>query len=140
MPGFNQIQFIDKLGRVVLNFFAAAGRLGLFAFEAVLQCFKRPFYGKAFARQLIEIGFYSLPVVALTTLFSGTSFRNSGVEFSAAAEKTAPANSITVSKNFFISCAFPYFVWLFYISRGSSLRMISPVSSDNSAAKQSFIV
>ena len=71
MPGFNQIQFIDKLGRVVLNFFAAAGRLGLFAFEAVLQCFKRPFYGKAFARQLIEIGFYSLPVVALTTLFSG---------------------------------------------------------------------
>ncbi len=70
MQGFN-IQFINKLGRVVLNFFAAAGRLGLFAFEAILQCFTRPFYGKAFVRQLIEIGFYSLPVVALTTFFSG---------------------------------------------------------------------
>lgn len=71
MQAFKQLQFIDKLGRVILNFFAAAGRLGLFALEAILQCFKRPFYGKAFVRQLIEIGFYSLPVVALTTLFSG---------------------------------------------------------------------
>ena len=65
------LQFVDKIGRVVLNFFAAAGRLGLFAGEAVVQCFKRPFYIKAFMAQLIEIGFYSLPVVALTTFFSG---------------------------------------------------------------------
>ena len=64
-------QFVDKVGRVVLNFFAAAGRLGLFASETLIQCFHRPFYLKAFGVQLIEIGFYSLPVVALTTLFSG---------------------------------------------------------------------
>ncbi len=66
-----RLQFVDKIGRVALNFFAAAGRLGLFAGEAVLQCFKRPFYVRALGAQLIEIGFYSLPVVALTTLFSG---------------------------------------------------------------------
>lgn len=65
------LQFVDKIGRVVLNFFAAAGRLGLFAGEAVVQCFKRPFYVRALGAQLIEIGFYSLPVVALTTFFSG---------------------------------------------------------------------
>lgn len=65
------IQFVDKVGRVALNFFAAAGRLGLFAAEALLQCFRRPFYLKAFGTQLVEIGFYSLPVVALTTLFAG---------------------------------------------------------------------
>lgn len=64
-------QFVDKVGRVVLNFFAAAGRLGLFASETLIQCFHRPFYLKAFGTQLVEIGFYSLPVVALTTLFSG---------------------------------------------------------------------
>lgn len=66
-----QLQFVDKLGRVLLNFFEATGRLGLFAAEAIFQIFKPPFYGRAFVHQLIEIGFYSLPVVALTTFFSG---------------------------------------------------------------------
>ena len=65
------LQFVDKIGRVVINFFVAAGRLGLFAGETIVQCFRRPFYMKAFGTQLVEIGFYSLPVVALTTLFSG---------------------------------------------------------------------
>lgn len=71
MKAVIRLQFVDKVGRVALNFFAAAGRLGLFAGEAILQCFRRPFYAKAFGTQLVEIGFYSLPVVALTTFFSG---------------------------------------------------------------------
>ena len=65
------LQFVDKLGRVLLNFLAATGKLGLFAFETIINFFRPPFYGRAFFVQLIEIGFYSLPVVALTTLFSG---------------------------------------------------------------------
>ncbi len=64
-------RFVNKLGRVVLNFFKATGELGLFTIETVYHCVTPPFYGKAFLRQLVEIGFYSLPVVALTTLFSG---------------------------------------------------------------------
>ena len=71
MKNVLNLQFVDKIGRVVINFFVAAGRLGLFAGETIIQCFRRPFYMKAFGTQLIEIGFYSLPVVALTTLFSG---------------------------------------------------------------------
>ncbi len=66
-----RFNFINMLGRVALNFFKATGALGLFAVETVYHCFTPPFYGKAFLRQLLEIGFYSLPVVALTTLFSG---------------------------------------------------------------------
>lgn len=65
------LQFVNKLGRVVLSFFKSAGALGIFAVETVYHCCTPPFYWKAFLRQLIEIGFYSLPVVALTTLFSG---------------------------------------------------------------------
>ena len=65
------IQFINKLGQVVLSFLKSAGELGLFAFETVYHCFTPPYYGKAFLKQFIEIGFYSLPVVALTTLFAG---------------------------------------------------------------------
>lgn len=65
------IQFINKLGHVVLSFLKSAGELGLFAFETIYHCFTPPYYGKAFLKQFIEIGFYSLPVVALTTLFAG---------------------------------------------------------------------
>lgn len=66
-----ELTFINKLGRVVLNFFEAAGKLGIFCGETVYHCVTPPFYLKSLGRQLIEIGFYSLPVVALTTLFSG---------------------------------------------------------------------
>ena len=65
------LSFINKLGRVVLNFFEATGRLGAFCGETIYHCLTPPFYVKALFRQMIEIGFYSLPVVALTTLFSG---------------------------------------------------------------------
>ena len=63
--------FIDKLGRVVIRFFRATGRLGIFCGRTVYHCLTPPFYGRALLAQMIEIGFYSLPVVALTTLFSG---------------------------------------------------------------------
>ncbi len=65
------LSFINKLGRVVLNFFEATGRLGAFCSETIYHCVMPPFYLKALLQQMIEIGFYSLPVVALTTLFSG---------------------------------------------------------------------
>ncbi len=66
-----ELQFINKLGRVVLRFVKATGELGLFTAETLYHCVTPPFYGKALLRQIIDIGFYSLPVVALTTLFSG---------------------------------------------------------------------
>ena len=65
------LTFIDKLGRVVINFFQATGRLGIFCGQTIYHCVTPPFYGRAVLAQMIEIGFYSLPVVALTTLFSG---------------------------------------------------------------------
>ena len=65
------LSFVDKLGRVVLNFFRATGKLGIFCGQTIYHCVTPPFYLKAVLAQMIEIGFYSLPVVALTTLFSG---------------------------------------------------------------------
>lgn len=66
-----ELQFVNKLGHVVLSFLKSTGELGLFALETIYHCFTPPFYGKAFLKQFVEIGFYSLPVVALTTLFAG---------------------------------------------------------------------
>jgi phospholipid/cholesterol/gamma-HCH transport system permease protein len=35
------------------------------------HCFRPPFYGRLIGRQMIEIGYYSLPVVGLTAIFTG---------------------------------------------------------------------
>ena len=60
-----------SIGRTTLAFFNHIGRITLFTYRSIYHCFTPPFYGRLLFRQLIEIGFYSLPVVALTAIFSG---------------------------------------------------------------------
>ncbi len=62
---------IAALGRGVLGALQATGALVLFALEGVSHLFRPPFYGRLFLRHLIEIGYFSLPVVALTATFTG---------------------------------------------------------------------
>lgn len=59
------------IGRTVITFFVIIGRISLFSMRAVLHSFKPPFYGRLLGRQLVEIGYYSLPVVGLTAIFTG---------------------------------------------------------------------
>ena len=63
--------FLQNIGRTTLSFLAAIGRLSLFTLAAVRWTFQPPFYFRQLLRQMIDIGYYSLPVVGLTTLFSG---------------------------------------------------------------------
>ncbi|MEQ8396821.1 ABC transporter permease [Thalassobaculum sp.] len=62
---------LATIGSTFLSFLAALGRLALFAGSAVGHCVRPPIYPRLIGRQLLEIGYYSLPVVGLTTLFSG---------------------------------------------------------------------
>ena len=62
---------LATIGATFLGFLGAVGRLGLFAGTAVGHCLRPPVYPRLIGRQLLEIGYYSLPVVGLTTLFSG---------------------------------------------------------------------
>lgn len=59
------------LGRGVLGGLHHAGALSLFALRGLAGTFRLPFYGQIIISCLIEIGFLSLPVVALTAIFSG---------------------------------------------------------------------
>jgi phospholipid/cholesterol/gamma-HCH transport system permease protein len=59
------------VGRAFLGFLAAIGRLAEFAAVAVGRCFAPPFYLRLIGQQMIAIGYYSLPVVGLTALFTG---------------------------------------------------------------------
>jgi len=63
--------FLQLIGRTFLTFLAAAGRLAIFAGTAVSHCVRPPFYFRNLGAQLIEIGYYSLPVVGLTAIFTG---------------------------------------------------------------------
>ncbi|HEY5598561.1 MAG TPA: ABC transporter permease [Kiloniellales bacterium] len=62
---------LQPLGRTFLLFLEATGRIVLFTSTAVSHCLRPPIYPRLIARQMIEIGYYSLPVVGLTAIFTG---------------------------------------------------------------------
>jgi len=59
------------LGRAVLALLRGTGAVSLFAAEAISHIFRPPFYGRLFLKAFIEIAWFSLPVVALTAVFTG---------------------------------------------------------------------
>lgn len=65
------IPILTPLGRTFLSFLQITGRLVIFTGRALSHCVRPPFYPRLIARQMIEIGYYSLPVVGLTAIFTG---------------------------------------------------------------------
>lgn len=65
------MSLIPAIGRVFLSFLASTGRLAMFVGVSVSHIFRPPFYPRLLLRQIIEIGYYSLPVVGLTAVFTG---------------------------------------------------------------------
>jgi len=59
------------IGRALLEFLSVVGRLSRFAIRGLRHCVLPPIYVWQTAKQFIDIGYYSLPVVGLTTLFTG---------------------------------------------------------------------
>jgi phospholipid/cholesterol/gamma-HCH transport system permease protein len=59
------------IGRAVLGACESVGSLAMFAARAIAAGSVGPWYPRLILRQMIEIGFYSLPVVGLTAIFSG---------------------------------------------------------------------
>ena len=66
-----RMKFLAAIGRAFLGMLAAVGRVALFAFETVSHLFRPPYYPREFASALMQIGYFSLPVVGLTTIFTG---------------------------------------------------------------------
>jgi phospholipid/cholesterol/gamma-HCH transport system permease protein len=63
--------FLASIGAVFLNGLAASGRMTMFTITAISHCVRPPIYLRLIGRQMIDIGYYSLPVVGLTALFTG---------------------------------------------------------------------
>jgi phospholipid/cholesterol/gamma-HCH transport system permease protein len=62
---------LQLVGQVTLGLFAEIGRLALFAGRVKLAAFTPRWYGNEILRQMVRIGFYSLPVVGLAAVFIG---------------------------------------------------------------------
>lgn len=65
------LNFLEKIGNFTLLNLSKLGEIVIFAGNAVKACFTPPFYPRIILRQIIQIGYFSLPVVGLTAIFSG---------------------------------------------------------------------
>jgi len=65
------MNFLAAVGRLFLAFLWHTGRLAIFAAQALSHCVRPPFFGRNMLRQFVDIGYFSLPVVGLTAIFTG---------------------------------------------------------------------
>ena len=65
------MNFLAAIGRTFLSFVAATGRLANFTGEALSHAVRPPVYSALILKQMLRIGYFSLPVVGLTAFFTG---------------------------------------------------------------------
>lgn len=65
------LDLVALLGSAVLGFVAYLGEVAMFAISGLLHIFRPPYYPRLIGKAFMDIGFFSLPVVALTALFTG---------------------------------------------------------------------
>src|SRR5271170_2347829 len=65
------MNFFAAIGRVFLAFLASVGRLAVFAADAIITGIRPPYYPRQILRQMLDIGYFSLPVIGLTAVFTG---------------------------------------------------------------------
>lgn len=63
--------FLATIGNFVILAFASVGNVSIFAWNAVSHIFRPPLYFGLILRQMLHIGYFSLPVVGMTALFTG---------------------------------------------------------------------
>jgi phospholipid/cholesterol/gamma-HCH transport system permease protein len=87
------VSFFVTIGACVLAVFATIGRVTMFAAHTLLRALQPPYYPLRLLEQLMHIGWFSLPVVGLTAIFTGAALAQQiyvgGSRFNA--QSTVPA-------------------------------------------------
>ena len=65
------MEFIRKVGGVTLGFFQDVGKVSNFSFIAIKAMISSPIYFSEIVQNFIRIGFFSIPVVGMTAIFTG---------------------------------------------------------------------
>ena len=67
----NALDAVASLGRGTLGAVRSTGAVALFGISGLSHLVRPPFYARIFLQAFIEFAFFSLPVVAMTAVFSG---------------------------------------------------------------------
>lgn len=65
------MNFLERLGRFFLHLFEETGLWFRMLLQTILWTFRPPFEGREWLRQMVRVGVDSIPVVFLTTMFTG---------------------------------------------------------------------
>ncbi len=65
------MNLIAKIGSLTLSFIASVGALSVFIVRTISAVIGAPHYVHLIGQQMLRIGYFSLPVVALTSFFTG---------------------------------------------------------------------
>lgn len=65
------LNFVQAIGSKSANLFYSIGHITLFTSKAIFGMISLPIYFRLIVKQLWIVGYYSLPVVAMTAFFSG---------------------------------------------------------------------
>jgi phospholipid/cholesterol/gamma-HCH transport system permease protein len=65
------LSILAAVGRAAIVACTETGKLAMFAGAGLSHIVRPPFYGRLFLSALLDIGYFSLPVVAMTAIFTG---------------------------------------------------------------------
>jgi phospholipid/cholesterol/gamma-HCH transport system permease protein len=90
------VRQLIALGSFALAILAVIGRIAMFALTALSRALRPPFYAGRLIEQMLSVGWFSLPVVAMTAAFTGAALAQQiyvgGARFNA--ESTVPAITV----------------------------------------------
>ncbi|MDR1488314.1 MAG: ABC transporter permease [Holosporales bacterium] len=66
--------FLEKIGQLFISFIKSIGKVSVFLFKSLFYGLVPPFYWKQIRNEALQIGYFSLPVVGLTAIFTGMAF------------------------------------------------------------------
>lgn len=67
----NILKPLERVGHYTIINIRKLGEIAIFSANSIAACFSPPFYPRLILRQFLQIGYFSLPVVGLTAIFSG---------------------------------------------------------------------
>jgi len=65
------LDLCEGIGAAIFRFFQSIGVLSFFCAKSLMHVVTPPWYPRLIVKQFIDIGYYSLPVVGMTAIFTG---------------------------------------------------------------------
>lgn len=65
------VKFLENVGKLFIKFLTSIGSIMIFLIKSLRYGFTPPYYWRQIGEQVVQIGYFSLPVVGMTAIFTG---------------------------------------------------------------------